>query len=164
MRINDIDIYSRRSQEIVIVLYALRELGAIQSKQSVLRFIRERHFYELRSDDTNSYESKREWKADTLLCYARKDAVMNGWMSDHDENDSWELNREGQAALAEITARFRSQSWQVHKCYLWAPKFKKVIDPDYIQSPDEYVRPQSGRAQTPLELALELLARLRRKL
>jgi len=56
--------YSRRGQEIVIVLYALRELGAIRSKQEVLGFIHEHRFSDLRPEDKCSYEGKHEWKAE----------------------------------------------------------------------------------------------------
>ena len=143
-----------------MVLYALRKLGAIHSKEEVLRFIRERHFYELQPEDKQSYESKREWKADTLLCYGRKDAVTGEWMFHHDEKDSWELTREGHEALESIIARFRSRQWGVHKCFLWRPEFKKVVDPSHVPSSRDHKRPNGRRRKTQLELALELLAKL----
>ena len=160
MPISRFEIYSRRGQEVVMVLYALRELGAIHSKEEVLRFIRERHFYQLHPEDKQSYESKREWKADTLLCYGRKDAVTGEWMFHHDEKDSWELTREGHEALESIIACFRAHQWEIHKCFLWRPEFKKVVDPTHIPSSHDHKAPKGRRRKTHLELALELLAKL----
>lgn len=146
-----------------MVLYALREMGAIQSKQNVLRFIREQRLYDLRPEDKCSYEGKHEWKADTLLCWGRKDAVMGEWMFDHDEKDSWELAREGHRALEEIIARFRSGRWDVHECFLWRPEFKKIVDPSYIPSTRDAERPTGHRQRSPVEMAMRLLARLQRE-
>lgn len=159
----EFDVYSRRGQEIVMVLYALRTLGAIHTKEEVLRFVREHHFYDLQPGDKCSYDGKREWKADTLLCWGRKDAVMGEWMFDHDEKDSWELTREGYRALEEIIARFRSGRWEVHKCFLWRQEFKKIVDPGYIPSARDETRPHGRREQSPLEMALRLLAKIRRE-
>jgi hypothetical protein len=62
MLLDEFPVYSRRGQEIVMVLYALRELGSVHSKQDVLRFIREHRFYELQPEDKQSYGGKREWR------------------------------------------------------------------------------------------------------
>jgi hypothetical protein len=88
--VNAFKIVTRRGQEVVMVLYALRELGGIRTKQEVLSFIRRHRFYAIQPQDKATYESHREWKADSLLCWARKDAVMDnlGWMFQHDEKDS----------------------------------------------------------------------------
>ena len=161
--VQEFDIYSRRGQEIVMVLYALRELGAIQTKQDVLQFIREHRFYDLQPADKCSYDGKREWKADTLLCWGRKDAVMGEWMFDHDEKNSWELARAGHMALQEIISRFRSGHWNVRKCFLWRPEFKKIVDPSHVPSPQDEPRPRGRREQSPLDMAMRLLARLQRE-
>jgi hypothetical protein len=160
----ELDIYSRRGQEIVVVLYALRELGAIHTKQEVIRFIREHRFYDLQPGDKCSYDGKHEWKADTLLCWGRKDAVMGEWMFDHDEKDSWELAREGRRALQEIISRFRSDRWDVRECFLWRPELKRLIDPRYVPSIRDAARPRGYRQQSPKEMARRLLARLQRQL
>ena len=159
----EFDIYSRRGQEIVLVLYALRDLGAIHTKQQVLRFIRGGHFYDVQPEDKCSYDGKREWKADTLLCWGRKDAVMDEWMFHHDEKDSWELTREGHRALDEIIARFRSRRWNIHECFLWRPEFKRIVDPSYVPSALDKTRPHGRREQSPREQASRLLAKLQRQ-
>ena len=125
-----------------MVLYALRELGAIHSKQEVLCFIRERRLYAIQPEDTETYEGKNEWKADTLLCWGRKDAVMDdlGWMFHHDEKDSWQITRDGLAALDDIYKHFQNKRWEIHKCFMWRPEFKKIIDPSYVQSASDWPR------------------------
>jgi hypothetical protein len=144
---NQFKIYSRRGQEIVMVLYALRELGGIRTKQEVLRYIRANHFYAIQPEDTASYEGKTEWKADTLLCWGRKDAVMDnlGWMFHHDEKDSWEIARPGLTALDDIFARFQSKRWEVHRCFMWRPEFKRIVDQSYIPSERDWPRLRTPR-------------------
>lgn len=144
-------------------MYALRQLGAIHTKQEVLQFLRANRFYDLRPEDKCSYEGKREWKADTLLCWGRKDAVMSEWMFDHDEKDSWELTREGRRALEEIISRFRSKRWQVEECFLWRPEFKRIVDANYVPSARDADRPRGRREQSPYEMASKLLAKLQRE-
>jgi len=146
-----------------MVLYALHQLRAIHTKQDVLRYIRQNRFYDLQPEDKCSYDGKYEWKADTLLCWGRKDAVMGEWMFDHDEKDSWELARDGYDALDEIISRFRSGYWDVRNCFLWRPEFKRIIYPSYTPSSRDTSRPKGRRAQSALEMALRLLAKLQRE-
>ncbi len=159
----EFDVYNRRGQEIVMVLYALSKLGARHAKQEVLQFIREHRFYDLQPEDKCSYDGRHEWKAETLLCWGRKDAVMGEWMFHHDEKDSWELTRGGRRALQEIISRFQSGRWEVRKCFLWRPEFKKVVDPNYTPSTLDELRPQGRREQSVGERARRLLARLLRE-
>jgi hypothetical protein len=74
---NTFKMFNRRGQEVVMVLYALRELGGIRTKQEVLSFIRSHRLYAIQPTDKAMYEGQHEWKSDTLLCWARKDAVMD---------------------------------------------------------------------------------------
>jgi hypothetical protein len=157
MSVNHIDIYSRRSQEVVMVLYSLRALSSIHSKEEVLRFVREHRFYAIQHGDKASYESKREWKSDTLLCYARKDAVQEAWMFNHDEKDSWQIDRDGLKVLDEIIGRFRTKLWDVRKCFMWRPEFKSIIDPSYVQSSLDSPRPLQRRKRDIVSEALALL-------
>ncbi len=144
---NTFKIFSRRGQEVVMVLYALRELGGIRTKQEVLSFIRSHRFYAIQPADQARYEGHHEWKSDTLLCWARKDAVMDnlGWMFHHDEKDSWEITRAGLAALDEICQRFRTKRWEVHRCFMWRPEFKQIIDSAYIESTRDWPRLRTRR-------------------
>jgi hypothetical protein len=89
----------RRFQEMVLVLFSLNTMGGIRSKEEVLRYIRGQGWLASTQEDRASYEGSREPKSETLLCYARKDAVEAGLMFDHDERDHWEIAREGQSFL-----------------------------------------------------------------
>lgn len=146
----------------ITVLYALKELGAIRTKEEVLRFIRQHRLYELRAEDKESYESKREWKSDTLLCYARKDAVENGLMFNHDEKDSWEITRSGLDALTQVIAYFHVRPGAIGRCFMWRPEFKRIVDPSHTDSSYDHVRQLTGRQMSFVEKALALLGNLSR--
>lgn len=158
MAFGNIDIFSRRGQEVIMVLYALRELGGIRTKEEVLRFIRQNRFYELLPEDRESYDGKREWKSDTLLCFARKDAVENDLMFDHDKKDEWEITRAGLEALSKVIGRFRTQQYAVQRCFMWRPEFKKIIDSTHSPSSSDHVRRSGGQHTTLVDRALALLA------
>jgi hypothetical protein len=164
MSLDGLDMFSRRGQEIVMVLYALDQLGGNKTKAEVLGFIREHRLYDLKPEDRLSYEGKREWRAETLLCFGRHDAVIGEWLFEHDERDAWELTREGRTILSEIIRRFRSGQWNLSKCFLWTPEFKQLIDASFVPSPTDAQRPTALRERPASERALALLDRLRRKL
>ena len=144
---NTFKIFSRRGQEVVMVLYALRELGGIRTKQEVLSFIRQHRLYAIQPEDKAKYEGHHEWKSDTLLCWARKDAVMDnlGWLFHHDEKDSWQITRAGLAALDDISKRFRTKRWEIHRCFMWRPEFKRIMDSTYTESSRDWPRLRTQR-------------------
>lgn len=157
MLIGDIDVFGRRGQEVVMVLYALQELRAIRTKAEVLDFIRRRRLYALRPEDKESYESKREWKSDTLLCFARKDAVKNGLMFDHDEKDSWEITRAGLQTLDQVIAYIRSRPNSVRRCFMWRLEFKQIVDPAHNDPSQDHIRSINEPRMSLVEKALALL-------
>ena len=147
---------SRRYQEMVLVLFALNTMGAIRSKQEVLRFIRSQGWLAATPEDRGNYDGCREPKSSTLLCYARKDAVETELMFDHDENDHWEITREGQRFLENEAHRFRSKAQRVYCCFMWTPRFKAIIDPGYMPlGKDWAVPPSRQRAGGLVNLYLE---------
>jgi hypothetical protein len=163
MFIGNIDLFGRRGQELIMVLYVLKELRRSCTKEEVLRFIREHRFYAFRPEDQESYDGKREWKSDTLLCFARKDAVENDLMFDHDEKDSWDITRTGLKVLAQVTAYFQSRPGLIQRCFMWRPEFKQLIDPNHTDFSDDHVRELSGRGMSFVEKALALLRRMSRE-
>jgi hypothetical protein len=66
-------------------------------------------------------------------------------MFHHDEKDSWEITRAGLAALDEICTRFRTKRWEVHRCFMWRPEFKHIIDPAYTESDRDWPRLRTQR-------------------
>ena len=133
----------RRFQEMVLVLFALNIMGGIRSKQEVLRYIRCQGWLASTQEDRGNYEGCREPKSETLLCYARKDAVEAGLMFDHDERDHWEIAREGQSFLVREKRHFGSKAQSVRCCYMWTPKFKQIWDASYVPSARDWSVPAS---------------------
>ncbi len=135
-------VYSNRGQGVFLVLYTLRELSGACTKKEVLAFIQDGDLYDITRHDLPPYESKDEPKYHTLLCWARKDAVEDGWMLDTGERDAWQLARPGRELLERAILRFRDGTLSVRECYLWTPKFKKQIDPTFVPSPEDRIRPE----------------------
>ena len=150
-------IYSREGQEVIMVVYALSQLRRICTKQEVLRFIREQRLYAIQPEDTQSYESKNEWKSDTLLCWGRKHAVMDslGWMFHHDEKDCWDITRDGLSELEDIFKRFRAKRLAIQKCFMWSPEFKVIVDPSYVASARDTPRLKTARQRMIWEAIIE---------
>lgn len=138
------NVYSNRGQGVFLVLYSLRELGDSGTKQDVLRFIQDADLYEITRHDLPAYETQGEPRYHTLLAWARKDALMRGWLIETNQRDDWQLSRSGRDILDRTTARYRNGQLRVRECYLWTQKFKKQTDPNYEPSPQDRVRPEEA--------------------
>ena len=134
--------YSNRGQGVLLVLFALRELWSVCSKQEVLSLIQNRELYEITRHDLPPYEGQNEPKYHTLLAWARKDAMLNEWLVPTREHDQWQLSRLGGDVLDRAIQRYRNGQLTVRKCYLWTPRFKKQIDPTYEPTPEDSTRPE----------------------
>src|ERR1035438_9841924 len=88
-------VYSNRGQGVLLVLYSLNELWGACTKAEVLRFIQRDGLYDITKHDIPPHENQNEPKYHTLLCWARKDAVLSEWMLDTGERDAWQLARAG---------------------------------------------------------------------
>ena len=135
-------IYSNRGQGVFLVLYALRELGGVCSKREVLTFIQDGNLYEITRHDLPPYDNQSEPKYHTLLAWARKDCVESEWLIDTDERDAWQLARDGREILERTITRYRTGNLSVRKCYLWTPKMKALVDPAYVPSSEDSIRPE----------------------
>ena len=137
-------IYSSRGQCVILILYALRELGSQHSKKEVLRFIQDARLYQVIPDyDLPPYANKNEARYQTLLAWARKDAFETDWLVQTDERDAWQISRLGRAVLEKNLQRFLTGGdLDVRKCYLWTPKFKKLVHPSYEPSNEDAERPE----------------------
>jgi len=135
------NVYSNRGQGVFLVLYSLRELGGVCSKQDVIAFIGDAELYEITRHDLPPYENQNEPRYHTLLAWARKDALMMGWLIETRERDAWQLSREGRNILDRTIQRYRNGGLRARECY-WTPKFKTQVDPSYEPSPADRVRPE----------------------
>src|SRR5260221_12071593 len=123
--------YSNRGQGVILVLYALRELAGACTKQEVLRFISSAGFYDITRHDLPPYDNQSEPRYHTLLAWARKDALIRGWLVDTAERDAWQLSRAGRRVLEGTCERYSSGALRGRKCYPWTPKFKKLMHPAF---------------------------------
>ena len=139
-----INIYSNRGQGVLLVLYSLHALEGACTKQEVLTFIQNADFYEITRYDLAPYPGHDEPQYHTLLAWARKDALIAGWLVDRNERDAWQLSRGGREIFERTMARFRKGELRVSECYLWTPKFKSVVDPAYKPSPNDRIRPDES--------------------
>ena len=98
--------------------------------------------YEITRHDLPPYEHQSEPRYHTLLAWARKDAMIMDWLIQTKERDAWQLSRAGRDVLHRAFSRFRSGELIVRRCYLWTPRFKKLVDPAHEPSPDDAIRPE----------------------
>jgi hypothetical protein len=131
---------SRRGQELILVLAALWELGSRNSKRETISFINQSGWFDLSRHDLPAYVGSNEPKYHTLLAWARKDGTIKEWIFD-DERDSWGITRDGRRVLDKAKENF-AQEWEVSECYLWTPKFKKMMDPSYTPSDADRKNPE----------------------
>ena len=99
--------------------------------------------YEITRHDLPPYQNQNEPKYHTLLAWARKDALLSGWLIDTNERDACQLSRDGRNILERATLRYQKGELKVCECYLWTVKFKKQIDPNYEPTPQDRVRPSA---------------------
>jgi hypothetical protein len=134
--------YSNRGQGVFLVLHALHLLGGSNAKQDVIGCISNGGWYDVTRHDLPPYEGMNEPKYHTLLAWARKDCYERDWMLKTDQKDDWSISRDGRMILESATERYRKKEWDVRKCYLWKPDFKRSIDPSYEPSSADAIRPE----------------------
>jgi hypothetical protein len=137
-------IYSNRGQGVFLVLYSLRKLGGICTKQEVISFIQHADLYEISRHDLPPYKDQSEPRYHTLIAWARKDAMLEEWLVDTKERDAWQLSRDGADMLDRTTRRYQTSELTVRNCYLWTAKFKRQIDQTYKPSPEDAKRPEDS--------------------
>jgi hypothetical protein len=136
-----IDQYGNRGQCMVLVMHSLSELTGSNTKQEVLRHIRDMVYYNITRHDLPPYPGQNESKYHTLLAWARKDCVERDYVLNN-ERDAWALSLRGRALISRIHALCVTQEYDVRKCYLWTEKFKKKLDPQYQPSDADAKRPE----------------------
>lgn len=124
------------------MLYALQELGGSNAKADVIGCITRGGWYDVTRHDLPRYPGNMEPKYHTLLAWARKDCYERDWMLRTDNRDDWSISRVGRAVLENALRKYRNGEWDVRSCYLWKPNFKKIVDPRYVPSDKDAVRPE----------------------
>lgn len=136
----------------ILVMFALKELGGSNTKQEVIDFVARQKYYNIITKyDLPPYENKKEPKYHTLLAWARKDSVMRDLILNN-ERDAWALSRIGRSVVEKFIQKFADGMWDVRRCYLWTPRFKQVLFPAYEPSIRDAKRPEDE-----LEYILQML-------
>lgn len=129
----------------VMLLAALKDIGTMVSKREAIGYISEQKYFRVVEEDFDPYPSALypEPRWHVLIAWARKDCVTRGLMFDHDENDCWQITRDGVYANSKCVQRFQDGSWDVRRCYVWTEVLKKRLLPTYEPSAQDRPRPRT---------------------
>lgn len=145
-------LYSNRSQGLIMVLKAVSLLGGANTEQMVREFIGAADYYRADRHDLPPYAGLDAEKYHVLMAWARKDCVDRGLIRERGE-DAWELSLSGRWKLRKIQRWCESGRFDLRQCYLWTPKFKALMDPEYKYSSKDARGPEDVIDQvTELEL------------
>jgi len=134
---------SRRGQEVLLVLYALMDLGGIHGRQEVVDHISGKRWYEIIAEDLVPTRTSREARYRIDLAWARKDSVLAEYVNNLERN-AWELNRLGREVIDRVFAKFRSGEWDIGRCEYLTLEFKQVAVPGYQIKPGDRKRLSCG--------------------
>jgi len=129
----------------VVLLYALDTIqGGIPTRRQSVELIQREGLLTFRPEDHRPYDSQTEPSWQTDVAYARKDAVMLGFV-DNSEWNSWELVRRGREYLTQTKKEAAEGVVTVGRCCLWSLKFKRIIDPSHRPSSTDAKAPPKGQ-------------------
>ena len=141
--------YSVDWQHIVVLIYALEHIsGDIPTRAQTMDHIRTEGLLQLRPEDHTPYPTATEPSWQTDMAWARKNAVMVGYVNNHEWN-SWELARLGREFLRPVLARFNDGSLLAPRCFLFSRRLKHRLDPSYSPSSLDCVAPPKGDRSLP---------------
>jgi hypothetical protein len=142
----DLRIFSPRGQVILLLLYVLGQERRPEPKRMIIARLRRRYLFAFAEEDKRPYPSNFEkgvyeprWI--TLVAFARQDCVDSNWMSDR-KPDKWRITEEGRTVLGAFQQQCSSGALDVRHGYLWTPKFKRLMVPDYQPSESDAPRPK----------------------
>ena len=137
------NIYSTRSQMMLILLGVLHDRPGGYSKSEVIGLIEEENYFAKQLEDKKPFKSKNcgESRWLTSFAFARKDCVAEGFFVDDDVRDSWQITKKGVNAFIAIKDEFATSYFDCRKCYMWSPAFKKVMFSQYQPTDMDAARP-----------------------
>jgi hypothetical protein len=112
-------------QQLVMLLYALDQLGGSATKREAIDYIREYGIYRYRASDNKLVKSGVEAKWMNDIAWARKDSVRK--FVDNRERNSWDLLPEGRLYIKELRLLGQQNGIAVEKCHLWNARFRQVF-------------------------------------
>lgn len=140
-----IRIFSARGQVIAMLLHVLSQLPYSAKRSDITGLIRSGKLFALADEDERPYPSQRaaggdEPRWNTLVAFARQDCVDRAWMHPRADNQ-WRISELGRQIMGVTKDRFATGKLEVRHGYLWTPKFKKLLCPNYEPSDLDEKRP-----------------------
>ncbi len=146
---NTLSDYSIDWQHLVVLLYALEGMsGDIPTRQRTMEHIQTEQLLELRPEDHLPYRTAQEPSWQTDIAWARKNAVMLGFVNNHEWN-SWEVARSGREFLKNILGRCKTKNLLLSRCCLWSLRLKQIVSPGFTPSSTDSVAPPKGNRSMP---------------
>jgi hypothetical protein len=141
--------YSIDWQHIVVLLYALEQIpGDIPTRARTMEHIQSDGLLHLRPEDRRPYRTCQEPSWQTDMAWARKNAVMVGYVNNHEWN-SWELARLGREFIQPVLTRFRDGALMPSRCFLFSRGFKQRLNRNYVPSEMDSIAPPKGERSMP---------------
>lgn len=134
----------------VLILYALADLGGIRGRQEVIDHISRSRWYEVIGEDLAPTRTSIEARYRIDLAWARKDGVLKNFIENLERN-AWELNRKGRDVLDRTFERFRSGKFDIGRCEFFTISFKRIAVPNYNPQPHDRKRVSRSESIDSLE-------------
>jgi hypothetical protein len=122
------------AQRLIVLLHALYEMGGIHARQETCTYIETHDYLTLRAEDLKPFETQSEPSWRTRIAYMRKTGIDDGLLVSTNVPDAWEISRKGVEYLEGVRSRIVAGIFEVRRCYLWTPAFRKRMDPAYVPS------------------------------
>jgi hypothetical protein len=133
--------YTERTQRLFCLLFVLYEMPiGGPRKREVLEYIQRHGYLELKPKDVEPYMTQVEPRWHTDIAYRRKDAVQDELLFNQ-TRDCWDITRSGRDLIVMVIKDAKTSVFDVRKCPLWSKHLKKAVDPRYVPSNDDAVRP-----------------------
>lgn len=136
--INQLSFPTTGAQAVLLLLAALRmmENEALGFRRAdVLEVVRNRRLFRFTPEDYIPYPTSLTGEArwQTLLSFARLNAVEGGWVS-NDEFGIWRPTMDGLNVVHHAKAFFLTGTWNVCDAYLWTSELKSYFNNRFEES------------------------------
>ena len=159
----DANPYSTASQMTFMLLGAMDSLGkGGHTKANAIEQIQRLKWFDIQPEDREPYPSDtivgKEPRWHKLIAFRRKDCYEEELFVRDSIRNSWQISKDGQNAYVHRKREFLSGSLNCAECYVWSDTFKRLIQPDYVKSNLDAIRPiDIYRDKTSTKLAEKLI-------
>jgi len=129
---------SFRGQCVMLLVGALKGLGGTGTRQEVLGYIAERHYFDIEAEDrlpfATDIRAGPRWE---LLMSLVVPACLRGGCIRETMEGGWRLTRAGAELYSRTRKLLREGTFDPHLCFLWTREFKKRLVPGYEPQPGD---------------------------